>query len=160
MMRRILVTYRLLIVMIATFAIITASCNNDNCSGNSNGIPLAAFFNGSNKATIQKLTVYGIGAPGDSAIIRETSASQVYLPLRITSTTCQYVFDYNSVEVASDTITLNYDIIPYFESRECGAMYNFNITSWNYTHNAIDSVTIPDTRITNSDVVSINIYVR
>ncbi len=136
------------------------SCNNDNCSGNSSGIPLAAFMNGDNAVTINNLTVYGIDAPNDSAIIRQTSANQVYLPLRITTTTCQYVMDYNTEGVDNDTITLNYDIIPYFESRECGAMYNFNITSWDYTKNAIDSVTIPDPLITNSDVVTIKIYVR
>lgn len=134
------------------------SCNNDNCSGNGSGLPLAALMSGSSNVTVNNLTVYGIGAPNDSAIIRNTSASQVYLPFRITAPSTKYVLDYNSDDIENDTITFNYDIIPYFESRECGAMYNFNITSWEYTQNAIDSVTILNPRITNSDVVSINIY--
>ena len=136
------------------------SCNNDNCMGNSTGIPLAAFFNNDKKVSIPNLTVYGIGAPNDSTIINNTSASQVYLPLRITQTSCQYVLNYSTEGIENDTLTFNYDIIPYFESRECGAMYNFNITSWENTFNAIDSVKIPDPMITNSDVVTINIYMR
>ena len=135
-------------------------CSNENCMGNSSGIPLAAFYNGTQTATITNLTVYGIGAPNDSAIIRKTSTSKVYLPLRITSTSCQYVLDYNTEDVLNDTLTFNYDIIPYFESRECGAMYNFDIKSWEFTCHSIDSVAIPDTRITNKDVVSIKIYMR
>lgn len=148
------------IVVFILIVVALSSCNNDNCSGNSSGIPLAAFMQGSSKVTISNLTVYGIGAPNDSAIIRNTSANQVYMPLRITDTSCRYVLDYNDDDVANDTITFNYDVIPYFESHECGAMYNFNITSWEFTQNAIDSVVITNPRITNSDVVTINIYVQ
>ena len=137
-----------------------SSCNNDNCYGNSTGIPLAGFYSGDKAATIQNLTVYGIGAPNDSAILRGTSASKVYLPLSLTKSSCQYVFDYNTEGVMNDTLSLTYNAIPYFESHECGAMYNFRITSWDYTNNAIDSVTIHDTMITNADVVSIKIYMR
>ena len=153
--------YGALVAMVAVVAVVAVtSCSNDNCMGNSSGIPLAAFMEGNNKVTLTSLTVYGIGAPNDSAIIRNSSASQVYMPLRITETTCSYVLDYNGTEVSNDTITFNYEIIPYFESRECGAMYNFNITSWEYTQNAIDSVAIPNPMITNSDVVTINIYMQ
>ena len=133
------------------------SCN-DNCMGNSSGIPLAAFYEGDKSVSVLNLTVYGIGAPNDSAIIRNTAATQVYLPLRISVPSCQYVLDYNIEDEPNDTITFTYDIIPFFESRECGAMYNFNITSCEYTQNFIDSVTIIKPKITNSDVVAINIY--
>ena len=148
----------LAVMVVAAAAMV--SCGNDNCMGNSSGIPLAAFLKGSSKVTVNNLTVYGIDAPNDSAIIRTSNANQVYMPFRITATTCQYVLDYNSEDVVNDTLTFNYDIIPYFESRECGAMYNFKITSWENTYNAIDSVTIPDPLITNSDVVKINIYMK
>ena len=43
---------------------------------------------------------------------------------------------------------------------ECGAMYNFNITSFAYTKNVIDSIAIPNSKITNADVVSIKIYMQ
>ena len=136
------------------------SCNNDNCIGNGSSIPLAGFYNGDKQVSISSLTVYGIGAPNDSVIIDKTSASSVYLPLRLSTGSCSYVFNYNTEDVENDTITLSYDAIPFFQSHECGAMYNFKITSTEHTRNAIDSVRIPDPMITNADVVSIKIYVQ
>ncbi len=151
--------FSLTLALIMTLATI-ASCNNDNCSGNGSAIPLAGFYNGDKQVSIASLTVYGIGALNDSVIIDKTSASSVYLPLRLSSTNCQFVFNYNTEDVKNDTLTLGYDAIPYFESHECGAMYNFRISSMEHTSNVIDSVKIPDPMITNADVVSIKIYVR
>lgn len=148
------------IFVIAIAATAFSSCNNDNCFGNSTGIPLAGFYNDDDAVVVPNLTVYGIGAPNDSAIIRSTSTNQVYLPLSITKSTCHYVLDYNTEGTKNDTITFNYNAIPYFESHECGAMYNFMITSWEYTQHNIDSVTIKDPMITNADVVSIKIYMQ
>ena len=159
-MRRILKHITLAIVVAMSLAGITMSCDNSNCSGNSTGIPLAGFYIGSDNVTVNSLTVYGIGAPNDSVIIDKANAKNVYLPLRLSTNSCDYVFNYNTEGVANDTLTLGYDAIPYFESHECGAMYNFRITSIEHTTHAIDSVVIPDPLITNADVVSIKIYLR
>lgn len=148
------------VVVALSLAVVTSSCNNDNCIGNSTGIPLAGFYRENNAVAINSLTVYGIGAPNDSVIIDKASAKNVYLPLRLSTSSCKYVFNYNTEGVGNDTITLGYDAIPYFESHECGAMYNFKITSLEHTSHAIDSVIISDPLITNADVVSIKIYVR
>lgn len=148
------------VVVALSLAVVTLSCNNDNCIGNSTGIPLAGFYRENNAVAINSLTVYGIGAPNDSVIIDKASAKNVYLPLRLSTSSCKYVFNYNTEGVGNDTITLGYDAIPYFESHECGAMYNFKITSLEHTSHAIDSVIISDPLITNADVVSIKIYVR
>lgn len=149
----------LISLMFCAMAMSFTSCN-DNCMGNSSGIPLAAFYTGEKAASVANITIYGIGAPNDSAIVRNATVGQVYLPLRITDTACQYVLDYNSDDVLNDTITFNYDIIPYFESRECGAMYNFNIKEWSYTQHSIDSIAIPVPLITNSDVVTVKIFMQ
>ncbi len=147
-------------ILMLVVAVSVASCNNDNCIGNGSSIPLAGFYDGDKQVSISNLTVYGIGAPNDSVIIDNTSASSVYLPLRLSTGSCSYVFNYNTEDVENDTITLSYDAIPFFQSHECGAMYNFKITSTEHTRNAIDSVRIPDPMITNADVVSIKIYVQ
>ena len=146
-------------MLVLTCAMLVAgiSCN-DNCMGNSSGIPLAAFYEGESQVYLDNITVYGVGAPNDSAVVRNATVSQVYLPFRITEPECQYVFDYNIDGIENDTITFNYDIIPYCESRECGAMYNFDIKEYSYTQHFIDSIAIPNTRITNSDVVTIKIF--
>ena len=159
-MRRVFQHTFLVILMVASLAIINASCNNDNCSGNSSGIPLAAFYSNGKPVSISNLTVYGIGAPNDSVIIDKATASQVYMPFRLSTNSCKYVLNYNTEGKANDTITFNYDAIPYFESHECGAMYNFKINSTSHTTNAIDSIIIPNPMITNDDVVSIKVYMR
>lgn len=149
-----------LAVMLLSVAAVMLSCSNSNCGGNSTGIPLAAFYEAGSKVTVPNLTVYGIGAPNDSAIISKASATQVYLPFKLSDNSCQYVFNYNTEGIDNDTVTFEYDIIPYFESRECGAMYNFTITDCEYTRNVIDSVAILSTHITNSDAVTINIIMQ
>lgn len=147
----------LMLVLTCAMLVAGISCN-DNCMGNSSGIPLAAFYEGESQVYLDNITVYGVGAPNDSAVVRNATVSQVYLPFRITEPECQYVFDYNIDGIENDTITFNYNIIPYFESRECGAMYNFDIKEYSYTQHFIDSIAIPNTRITNSDVVTIKIF--
>ena len=147
----------LMLVLTCAMLVAGISCN-DNCMGNSSGIPLAAFYEGESQVYLDNITVYGVGAPNDSAVVRNATVSQVYLPFRITEPECQYVFDYNIDGIENDTITFNYDIIPYFESRECGAMYNFDIKEYSYTQHFLDSIAIPNTRITNSDVVTIKIF--
>lgn len=151
--------YCFLTVLTMVFITI-ASCSNDNCMGNSNAIPLAAFYQDDKAVNISGLTVYGIGAPNDSCIISNTAASQVYLPLRLDATRSSFVMEYNEEDVKNDTITLEYEAVPFFESHECGAMYNFNITAYEYTTNSIDSVAIPNLRISNADVASIKIYMQ
>ena len=159
-MKHTLQHFALATAIAATFAVSFVSCNNDNCIGNSTGIPLAGFYIDDKAITITNLTVYGIGAPNDSTIINNASAKNVYLPLRLTTSSCKYVFNYNTEGVENDTLTLSYDAIPYFESHECGAMYNFLITSFEHTCHAIDSVTISQPLITNADVVTIKIHMQ
>ena len=159
-MRHILKHITLAIAIAASLAVVTTSCNNDNCIGNSTGIPLAGFYRDNNAVTLTNLTVYGIGAPNDSLIINKASAKNVYLPLRLSTSSCKYVFNYNTEGLSNDTLTLGYEAIPYFESHECGAMYNFRITSMEHTTHAIDSVIISEPLITNADVVSIKIHVQ
>lgn len=151
-----------LLCMLTAFAaaFMLQSCNNDNCIGNSTGIPLAGFYHDGATVSVTNLTVYGIGAPNDSVIIDKTTASKVYMPFRLSTSDCQYVLNYNIEDVKNDTITFNYQAIPYFESHECGAMYNFKITSCEHTTHAIDSIIIPNPMITNADIVSIKIYMR
>ena len=157
LMAKVLKNIALMLVLTCAMLVAGISCN-DNCMGNSSGIPLAAFYEGESLVYLDNITVYGVGVPNDSAVVRNATVSQVYLPFRITEPECQYVFDYNIDGIENDTITFNYDIIPYFESRECGAMYNFDIKEYSYTQHFIDSIAIPNTRITNSDVVTIKIF--
>ncbi len=58
----------------------------------------------------------------------------------------------------NDTITFDYQSLPYFASEECGAMYRYTINKVSYTTHLIDSVVMLDTLITNSLIPTVRIY--
>ncbi len=149
--------------MAATIAISATSCSSDGCTDNGSSLPLAAFCaSGSGSSvSVDNVTVRGIGAPGDSAIASGETLSQVYLPLRLSSDTTSFVltFGTDSTSTVSDTLTMCYRAVPTFVSKDCGAMYNFEIASHSCTHHAIDSVAMLYNVITNANHVSIKIYV-
>lgn len=142
-----------------------ASCDTDGCEGNSSTLPLAGFYSSSSKSaiSIDSITVYGIGAPGDSAIIDNSSAAQqVYLPFDVDASRSQFVIRYNqkSLQGIADTITIKYESTPYFHSKDCGAFYVFDVTDYSVSHNLIDSIQVPQSRIDNTDTENIKIYFR
>ena len=94
----------------------------------------------------------------DSAV----AVTQVYLPLRFTQDSTQYVIHYEQQGLSSprynDTLTFVYRSYPYFVSIDCGAMYNFVIDTCRYTRNILDSVSVTVPEITNKNVESIRIF--
>ena len=114
---------------------------------------------------IDSLTVYGVGVPGDSAIIRNRSTvSQVYLPFDVDAASSRFVFRYEQKAFAdldiTDTITVAYESRPYFHSKDCGAMYVFDIQSIETSHYLIDSVRVLTPTIDNTNSENIRIYFR
>lgn len=144
-------------------AALAGACSTGGCYDNQSAIPLAEFRSAQTGAaiTLRGLRLYGLGAPHDSALVRPTqTVGSVYLPMRSSFASTAWCLDVavtDSTSVA-DTLTLDYESIPYFASEECGAMYYYRITSFGYTRNVIDSVAIPDSLITNADVATIFIY--
>lgn len=145
----------------------TAACDNNGCEDNQSSLPLAGFYSSQTKTavSIDSLTVYGIGAPGDSMIV-ETSSSitQVYLPFDIDASSSRFVIRYDRKELAAahlaDTITIAYKSRPYFHSKECGAMYVFDVEDYSSSTHLIDSVRIPAATIDNTNKENIRIYFR
>lgn len=158
---------RLAIIALVAAALLTA-CDDGTCNDNGSSLPLAAFYadgNATTPVTVSYLTVRGIDAPGDSLLVDNQALSQLYLPLRATVNATQYaishyVTDTGSSTLVTDTLSLAYRAIPYFHSEECGAMYNFEITSLDHTTHGIDSVTLTTPLITNAVQVSIKIFVK
>lgn len=139
------------------------SCTSDGCYDNGSAVPLAKFYNGGTGAlaTVDSLTVRGLGAPGDSVLAAGQSVSQLYLPLRSTVQQSQFVFSYkSSLAVAPDTVTLACQAVPTFVSRDCGAMFFFDISRVDYTTHRIDSVVVVYPHITNQDRTSIKIFMK
>lgn len=146
------------------FAVV--SCSTNTCRENVSALPLATFYSSSteNEISVDSLTVYGVGVPGDSAIIRNGNASMVYLPFRVSASSCGYVFHYEQKLLSdtrlNDTLTVNYKSNPMFTSVECGAMYFYEITGLSCTNHLIDSVAVVNASITNVESETIRIFFR
>lgn len=148
--------------------LILASCSTSECFENKNSLPLAGFYSsGTNPQAIalDSISIYGIGAPGDSILEDSVRGlSQSYLPFRIDEGQTTYVIKYLAGILGllriADTITFNYEIVPWFESAGCGVIYDYKMTSIETTHYIIDSVTCPTGEITNKNVQNLHIYFR
>lgn len=146
--------------------LLLGSCGSDGCVENRNSIPRAQFYSygGQELAlVVDSISIYGIGQPNDSMLLDSAVAvTQVYLPLRFTQDSTQYVIQYLQHSLSSprynDTLTFVYQAYPYFESIDCGAMYNFNIETCRYTRNVLDSVAVTVPEITNKDVESVRLF--
>ena len=140
-----------------------AACNNDTCYDNGSSLPLVTFYLSGSQQQVPGLTIMGIGAPGDSLLVDSSAIKEVYLPLRASVNSTSFVLkrwgilDIEKVEFL-DTLTIDYEAIEFFHSAECGAMYNFNIKRVTCTDNAIDSVTLLTTLITNAIAPSLRIH--
>lgn len=160
----------LIYIFVSSFIIVTGllqGCSTSECLGNQSSIPLAGLYSAvTEKAiTIDSITVYGYAAPNDSMLLKNAQGiKQVYLPLRINNSETQYIFHYDQKAISAiennDTVTLKYTSKPYFDSFECGAMYQFEITELSYTTHIMDSVGLISNVITNADVETIRIFLK
>lgn len=158
-----------IIYFISTLAVLTigiTSCNNSECFDNQSTLPLAGFYSMQTQKsiTVDSLTVYGVGVPGDALLLDNGQAATLYMPLPLSAKSTSYVFHYNAkaldYEEFNDTLTINYDCYPQFVSNECGAIYKYDVKDFNYTTHLIDSIAIPDLVFNNKDVEVIKIFFR
>lgn len=165
-MRRIL--KRVIPIMIMTFIFAVSACSNEECLDNKNSLPLAGFYSSAAvpaKVSLDSISIYGVGVPGDSVLQDSVRGlNQSYLPFRIDQNSTSYVIQYltglGGVLRIRDTITFNYEIVPWFVSSACGVIYKYDMTSIETTHNFIDSVTCPLGTIDNANIENIKIYFR
>lgn len=147
--------------------IIAVSCNNKECFDNQSTLPLAGLYSmqTGSAITVDSLTVYGIGTPGDSILLDNSSnVSSLYMPMPLSGNAASFVIHFNNKELnyvqLYDTLTIKYDSYPQFVSNECGAIYKYDITDFSYTTHLIDSVAIPTMEFNNIDQEVIKIYFR
>lgn len=161
---------RILTVAAALSLIIVTACVSNECLDNKNSLPLAGFYasgESEQKVTLDSISIFGIDAPEKSMILDSaTNISSVYLPFRIDQPSTTYVIRYEQKAISdsryNDTLQFDYDIIPYFVSSACGAIYKYKINRIVQTHHLIDSVvcTSPDQIIDNTAIENIRIYFR
>ena len=159
------------VAIMATLLAVTA-CTGNECYENHSALPLAAFYNAATlqPVTVQRLAVYGIGAPGDSVLYMPQALAEAYLPFRVWQDTTQYVFAYASgytdsistplpPQLPKDTITFVYKPKEWFVSPACGAMYFYEMKDVWHTDYLIDSIAYKDL-ITNENVANIKIFFK
>ncbi|MGN0214443.1 MAG: DUF6452 family protein [Muribaculaceae bacterium] len=153
--------------IIAFIAATLASCAGDGCTSGTSSVPLAGFYSASTQKVIaiDSITVYGIGAPGDSMLVNcGRNISEIELPLRLSTQSVQFVFHYDQQAISdvryNDTITLVYDALPFFESDECGVFYVFDITSHHCTNHIIDSIAVPNPHVSNLSIETMKLFFR
>lgn len=147
-------------------ALVSSGCGSDGCVENRNSVPRAQFYSYDAQElplVVDSISVFGIGQPADSMLLDSAVAvSQVYLPLRISQDSTQYVIRYLQQSLSSprnnDTLTFVYRSYPYFASIDCGAMFNFSIDTCRYTRHVLDSVAVTVREITNEDVESVRLF--
>lgn len=142
------------------------SCNSSECFNNQSTLPLAGFYSMQTQkaVTVDSLTVYGIGAPGDSILLDNGKATTLYMPMPLSGNSVRYVFHYNQKKLdyieLNDTLTIGYNCYPQFVSNECGTIYKYDVTDFSYTDHLIDSVAIPTMEFNNIDMEVIKIFYR
>lgn len=156
-----------IISMVAFFIGISSGCSDTvGCVENRSSIPYAGFYSyqTGESITLSEVEIGGIGAPNDSLLMSSTDTySSLYLPFRFEQNNTGFFIRYVSEDLKdypelTDTILFAYTSTPYFASAECGAMYNYEITSLEYTRHLVDSIAITDSLITNLDIQRIEIY--
>ena len=142
-----------------------AACSSSGCLDNGSAIPLAGFYDSATgkPVALDNVDIHAAGAPNDSLMLcAGTRATQVYLPFTPAATAVSWVIDYRQEGLVgvSDIITFHYNVLPYFASDECGAMYYYRIDHTEWTSRLIDSVAVIDPLISNVERERIRIYFR
>ena len=151
---------RWLQVILPMMLLALVACDDNSCYDNGSALPLVRFYKSgtTQQVTLEGVTIRGVDAPGDSVLVDSSAVSEVYLPLRVSATSTQWVLEYDGETVLADTLTLKYRSVPYFSSAECGAMYNFELSSVTSTHYVIDSIAIAKPVIDNGTDVAIRLF--
>lgn len=158
--------------MMSALVGMAVSCSSSECYDNHSALPLAYFYNAATlqQVSLQRLEIYGVGAPGDSILYTPQTMNQAYLPFRMWQDTTQYVLAYYGMlpdSIASmypelvprDTVTFIYKPKEWFVSPACGAMYFYDMDTVVHTSLLIDSVAYNEV-ITNENTVNMKFFFK
>lgn len=153
--------------MVIVMPIVFGACSSSECYDNHSALPLAGFYSypDGQAVSVNGLTIYGIGAPGDTLLYSRETLREAYLPFRLDSDTTSYVLRYLTTPpeegmeapVLTDTITFVYNRKPWFVSPACGGMYFYEIKDVMHSHLLIDSISTEEV-ITNLNTQNIKIF--
>ncbi len=160
------------VVAVGAILLLFARCGDTACLDNRSSTPVVALYaSGTSTAiSIDSISVYGVGQVSGTPLVDSVATlSSFDMPLPIITTdaetdTVSYVIAYNFVDSLyapyyNDTITFVYSCYPFFDSAECGAMYNYEIVDYSYTtHSFLDYMEVVQTTVNNVDAEHIRLY--
>ena len=154
---------RALIASLLTAALLTGCAGEPECPLETTSMARFQFLDSKTHAPVSLTggaTVTGI-INLDGALDIDTLFNQakdyMSVPLSYTPQTT-YVIHYT--ETMRDTIELKHKNIPYASDIECVAMMFYEVESYRYTTNALDSVKLVNPKVTNEETINFNIYYR
>lgn len=159
--------YTPLFILSILLGALVAACNTSGCTDNRSSLLIAGYYSSQTmKAlSVDSLEIGGVGAPDDSLLVTETERTgEIYLPLKSSATSLAFFIRYKSRALDDprlyDTLRFEYTGEPYFASEECGAVYRYHISRFNYTRHLIDSIALADSLVDNADVQRMRIFFR
>ena len=164
MVRRLIYLFKALLLLV--LPILFSSCGEEYCEESGSGMPLVGIYAMGTppvKASLQSLTVYGVGQVNDSILYDNVSKiSTFYTPLDISTNTVKYVLRYEDPDISEenkrDTLTYKYSKKLEFETPECGAMYSFVIDEFKYTTHSIAYAELVTSKVNNLESQTVKIY--
>lgn len=169
-----LVRIFLLLIIVGAAVSIHSSCSDENdCSLAGRPMMYCTFktINPDDKTislndTLDSLTIRALGT--DSIILNnEKKVHKIMLPLRYTSDSTVFIFQYNPVDNPNDADTL-YIVqqnTPYFQSMECGYMMKQNIISTEVKNGEdssekIDSIYFRNKEANSNEIENLQIFFK
>lgn len=151
------------ILSIALMALLAACGGEPECPLNSVSTARFDFRDSKTQAAVKLntgVTVTGLATIDgvlDIDTVFNKAESYMSVPLSYTSQTT-YVLHYT--ETMRDTIELKHKNIPFVSDIECPALMYYEVESFRYTTNALDSIKLVNPKITNEETINFNIYYR
>ncbi|MFO7977102.1 MAG: DUF6452 family protein [Bacteroidales bacterium] len=143
--------HQVLLMLLVVGAGLLPSCQQDELCEDATQNPVGVRFysraeGNSSPATLDSLTVYGVGLPDDSIYANQQQVQALELLLDSSKDSTGFVLVFPQ---ATDTIWLNYQRHSTMISVECGFMAEYTLLSARFTDNLIDTLAINNSQVTN-----------
>ncbi|MBO7378567.1 MAG: hypothetical protein J6U31_02310 [Bacteroidales bacterium] len=147
------------LVWLLGFGLLAASCGNNGCEETRESY-LYAQLKATTGVSLTKLYAWGLGFETDSLMLSESSPSSLEFILRPDTTFTQIrmqctVNDNGDLFQYDDTLSIRYEVFPYFIDMECGCSMFFTIQDVEVTRNLFNNIILKQAEITNNEAVNI-----
>lgn len=149
-------------IYIFIIAIFFSSCNISGCYKDTNISANCVFYNADQKASLDSTSVWGTGL--DSMLYDFETLDSIQVTLKPANKNTPAVTKYvirtfiDSIPYL-DTLTLYYQTMPYYESRDCGTIIKYRLDSCKVKGLIFQSAIIANPEVsTNESIENVHLY--